>query len=180
MDAVVTDDRPAPDAGRTGVGPARRPRRRGAVAVATGIAAVAAVAAALAWLADGARRAEAGARAFDGRSALVARIDGHAEPLPASAAACANCHRPSAAPRRPDGSAAPDASLGPPLHQAALLAAVERRGGPASRYDAQAFCRLLRTGEDPAGVLLPRAMPRYEIDDTACGQLWTHLMRTGR
>lgn len=157
----------------------RRVRLRWAGAVAAALA-IAAGAAGLSWQAAGERRAEAGARSFDGRTALVARIDGHADPVPPAAAACANCHRPSIAPRRADGTAAPDASLGPLLHRAALLEAVERRGGPASRYDPQSFCRLLRTGQDPAGVLLPRAMPRYDIDDTGCGELWTHLMRIDR
>jgi hypothetical protein len=122
--------------------------------------------------------AEAGARAFDGRAPLVARIDGHAQPLPAAAVACTNCHLPSRTPPSPDGRAAPAASLGPVLHRDALVGPAPRRGGPPSRFDETAFCRLLRTGEDPAGVLLPRAMPRYEIDDAGCGQLWRHLMRT--
>ncbi len=159
---------------------ARRTRIGRGVAIMAALAIAVAAAALWGQRAEDERRAEAGARAFDGRAALVARIDGHAEPLPAAAAACANCHRPSVAPRRADGTAAPDASLGPALHRDALLEAVERRGGPASRYDLQAFCRLLRTGQDPAGVLLPRAMPRYEIDDAACGQLWAHLLRTAR
>jgi hypothetical protein len=58
-----------------------------------------------------------------------------------------------------------------------LTRLLARRGGPPSRFDAAAFCRLLRTGEDPAGVLLPKAMPRYELDDAQCGQLWRFLAR---
>ena len=174
----MTRGRPVP--GAVGGEGERRARIRRPLALAAALAVGAAVVG-LGWqrVADD-RSAEAGARAFDGRIGLVARIDGHADPLPAAAAACANCHRPSVAPRRPDGTPAPDASLGPVLHRDGLIQAVERRGGPASRYDQTAFCRLLRTGEDPAGILLPRAMPRYDIDDAGCGQLWAHLLRTAR
>jgi hypothetical protein len=122
--------------------------------------------------------ADLGERAFDGRVPLVARIVGHEAVLPPLAAACANCHLPNRVPAGPGGAAAADASLGPRLHRAGLTEAAPRRGGPPSRFDEGAFCRLLRTGEDPAGVLLPRAMPRYEIDDAGCSQLWRHLLRT--
>lgn len=122
--------------------------------------------------------ADLGERAFDGREALVARIVGHEATLPPLTAACTNCHLPNRVPAGLDGVAAADASLGPRLTRAGLTASAPRRGGPPSRYDEAAFCRLLRTGEDPAGVLLPRAMPRYEIDDAGCSRLWRHLLRT--
>jgi hypothetical protein len=163
------------------------PRRRAAIALAA-IVALAAAGALAAWTAAqleraraaqaGVLAAEAGARAFDGRTALVARIDGHERALPAQAAACANCHVASRGPAAPDGSRPAAASLGPVLHRAALVEPAPRRGGPPSRFDEASFCRLLRTGEDPAGVLLPRAMPRYELDDAACAQLWQHLRHT--
>ncbi len=146
-------------------------------AVIGAVAAAGVLAATAAWL--GATRGDAeGERAFDGRSPLSARIDGHETPLPAQASACANCHRPSALPAAGDGTPAALASLGPQLTRAGLLEPAARRGGPPSRYDEAAFCRLLRTGQDPAGVMLPRAMPRYELSDAACTQLWRHL--TGR
>ena len=69
------------------------------------------------------------------------------------------------------------ASLGPILDRERLTERVARRGGPPSRFDERSFCRLLRTGEDPAGVILPRAMPRYEIDDADCLRLWRYLTR---
>ena len=122
--------------------------------------------------------ADLGERAFDGRVALVARIVGHEAALPPLTAACANCHLPNRVPAGPDGVAAADASLGPRLTRTGLTEPVSRRGGPPSRFDEAAFCRLLRTGEDPAGVLLPRSMPRYEIDDAGCSRLWRHLLRT--
>lgn len=157
----------------------RRGRR-----IALGAAATIAVLAG-AWVALGAidarREAAQGARAFDGRSPLVGRIDGHAAPLPAAALACANCHLPSARPAGASGptvgAGAATARFGPVLDRAGLTAPVARRGGPPSRFDERAFCRLLRTGEDPAGVLLPRTMPRYEIDDDDCRRLWRHVTR---
>ena len=52
-----------------------------------------------------------------------------------------------------------------------------RRNGPPSRFDEASFCRLLRTGVDPADIVVPRAMPRYAIDDTDCRALWAYLSR---
>jgi hypothetical protein len=136
---------------------------------------------------------EAGARLFDGRAPLRGRIDGHAETMTASAVVCANCHLPgaaaaavttSAATLAASSTASPTAAaavtqtaIGPVLDNGDLTRLLERRGGPPSRFDEAAFCRLLRTGEDPAGVLLPKVMPRYELDDAQCGQLWRLLAR---
>lgn len=103
-----------------------------------------------------------GAALYDGRQPLVARVSGHEQPLPATAARCVNCH---------DGAQA----VGPALNERTLARPVARRGGPPSRYDARALCRLLREGVDPAWVMVPRAMPRYEIDERACEALWAHL-----
>lgn len=104
----------------------------------------------------------AGGQLFDGRRPLVARIAGHELALPAQAWRCANCH-------------AGAQAIGGTLDRARLVAAQARRGGPSSRYDLPAFCRLLRTGVDPAWILIDRTMPRFEIDDLQCKQLWTHL-----
>jgi hypothetical protein len=145
-------------------------------AVIVAVAAAGVLASTVVWL--GVTRGDAdGEQAFEGRSPLSARIDGHESTLPARASACANCHRPSASPAGGDGTPAPAASLGPRLTRAGLLEPAARRGGPPSRYDEAAFCRLLRTGQDPAGVMLPRAMPRYELSDADCMQLWRHLTR---
>ena len=146
-----------------------------------------------------ARLLSAGESLFDGRAPLVARIGGHADPLPPALVACANCHRPApqpvgvalstdrpqddgnrtAGPAGAEGSPARAAlaSPGPLLHRDLLLDPVPRRGGPPSRFDRDAFCRLLQSGEDPAGVLLPRAMPRYAIDSAACDALWRYVTR---
>jgi hypothetical protein len=112
---------------------------------------------------------DAGRAAFTGQSPLVAMMPGHREALPPAAARCSNCH---AAPGLP---AAGNGALGPGLSAATLMRALPRRGGPPSRYDAEALCRALREGVDPAGVMLGSAMPRYRIDDLGCRQLWTLL-----
>ena len=127
-----------------------------AVAVATG-----AIAGATATLEMWQRRAD-GAALYEGRQPLVAHVSGHEQPLPALAARCANCH---------EGAQA----IAPALNERTLAQALPRRGGPPSRYDARVLCRLLRDGLDPALVLVPRAMPRYAIDEPACAALWAYL-----
>lgn len=111
-----------------------------------------------------------GAALFSGDRPPVARIRGHADPLPADAARCSNCHG-------AKGGARPDAGqpFAPELTREYLLLPTARRGGPKSSYDEAAFCRALRSGVDPAWVTLQRAMPRYELDDAACSALWAHL-----
>lgn len=105
-----------------------------------------------------------------GERPLAGQIAGHAQAMPAAALRCINCHGggPGAAP----GDA-------PRLDAVTLTRPLARRGGPPSVYDEQAFCRLLRTGIDPAAVLLPREMPRYRIDDHDCAALWRHLVASG-
>jgi len=111
--------------------------------------------------------ARRGERLFVGQEPLKGAIVGHDDALPAFASKCVNCHDPAASEK---------ASYGSKLTPAALLEAAARRGGPPSRYEARSFCRLLRTGIDPAHVLILRAMPRYEIDDAQCLALWNYLM----
>lgn len=160
----------------TALGSPERAVRRIAVSVVTAAVLLAGACVGLDELA--ARRETAlGARAFDGRAPLDARIEGHLAVLPGGAAACANCHLPSATPIGAAGEPRAAASLGPILDRERLTERLARRGGPPSRFDERSFCRLLRTGEDPAGVILPRAMPRYEIDDAGCQQLWRYLTR---
>lgn len=120
-----------------------------------------------------------GGALWRGELPLTAHIVGHARALPAAASRCVNCH--AVAPVAPAGSAVLAArdSAAPVLSAAQLRATVPRRGGPPSRYDAQAFCTLLRTGVDPAGVLLSRDMPRYTLDPRDCQALWTHLTGSG-
>ncbi len=160
----------------TVLGSPERAVRRIAVGVVTAAALLAGACVGLEELAAR-REAALGARAFDGRAPLEARIEGHLAALPGNAAACANCHLPSATPLGAAGEPRAAASLGPILDRERLTERLARRGGPPSRFDERSFCRLLRTGEDPAGVILPRAMPRYEIDDADCRRLWRYLTR---
>lgn len=116
---------------------------------------------------------------FSGVLPLQGTIVGHSNALPPSAARCINCHAiGSAVPASSPASAA--ASFGPLLTPHGLTGAVARRGGPPSRYDAPAFCRLLRQGVDPAWVIVPRSMPRYALTDADCHALWAHLTDTSR
>jgi hypothetical protein len=105
---------------------------------------------------------EAGQALYDGRRPLAARLVGHDRDLPPQATVCANCH---------SGSSAIAAALTPER----LTRPLPRRGGPPSRYDEAAFCRLLRSGVDPAWVMLPRAMPRYTMGNRQCRELWLAL-----
>lgn len=129
--------------------------------------------AALVWLApalaapgDGAR----GARLFDGRAALPATLAGRDVALPVDASRCANCHL-----RDGPGRPASTAGFGPALTALFLRTRQARRGGPPSAYDAAAFCRVLRTGIDPARVLVDLRMPRYAVGDADCAALWAYL-----
>lgn len=106
---------------------------------------------------------------FTGEAALPGRLAGHATALPTQATRCINCHASDAtAPPGPP-------TLGPPLTRQRLVSMQSRRGGPASRFDAASLCRALRSGVDPAQVLLPTSMPRYEATDAQCADLWAHL-----
>ncbi len=107
---------------------------------------------------------------FTGAVPLRGTIIGHSQALPHESARCINCHAlvttaPTAA----------SASFGPLLSRRHLTATLARRGGPPSRYDQAALCRLLRQGLDPATVMIARAMPRYDISDADCQSLWLLL-----
>ena len=117
---------------------------------------------------------------FNGAASLHGTISGHASALPPAAARCINCHAISSAAPGRSASAAAAGSFGPQLTPKGLTGAVARRGGPPSRYDAPAFCRLLREGVDPAWVMVPRSMPRYEVSDADCQALWAHLTEPSR
>lgn len=120
-----------------------------------------------------------GKRLFAGDAPMVGRIAGHELVLPSRANRCINCHAAGAAlPSRAASASTP--SFGPTLTANLLLGSHSRRGGPPSRYDEAAFCRLLRTGVDPAYVIVVRAMPRYELSAQDCRALWTHLTETER
>lgn len=111
-----------------------------------------------------------GARWFVGSMPLQARMVGHAQDLPAAAAACINCH----------GAGASNERFAVALDRAWLTQAQTRRGGPSSRYNATSFCRVLREGIDPAWVVVNQTMPRYQVTDLQCRALWMHLTQAGR
>lgn len=124
-----------------------------------------------------------GQRLFAGTEPMRGRIAGHADALPALASRCVNCHAPGrstvAAPAA--SAAAPtNTSFAPLLTPAYLTVPVARRGGPPSRYDEATFCRALRTGIDPAYVIVSRSMPRYDVNDADCRALWRHLTEAAR
>lgn len=119
---------------------------------------------------DGASAAR-GRQLFEGEVALAARVVGQDFSLPAEASRCVNCHGGATASSSP----AVSQRVGPALTRAALTDAVRRRGGPPSRYDDASLCKLLRSGVDPAHVIILRTMPRYEISDADCRSLWQHL-----
>ncbi|MDM0108044.1 hypothetical protein QTH97_24055 [Variovorax sp. J22R24] len=110
-----------------------------------------------------------GARLFDGTEPLAGTLSGHSAPLPAAATRCSQCHAGPGAP------GATGSSFAPLLDRHLLLDARPRRGGPPVAYEAVTFCRTLRTGVDPAHVVLPRAMPRFDVDDGQCAALWEYL-----
>jgi len=97
------------------------------------------------------------------------------ERLPPAATRCINCHAPTAVREGAARAGLAEGSFGPLLNADLLQTPQARRGGPPSRYDSHSLCHLLRTGIDPAWVTLPRSMPRYELSDQDCTQLWQHL-----
>lgn len=102
---------------------------------------------------------------FHGQAPLVARIRHHEHALPAIASRCSNCH-----------GAGAGADI-PRLTGAMLTRAQPRLGGPAIGYDEASFCRLLRTSITPNHIVLPQAMPQYQLSDGQCAALWTYLQR---
>lgn len=119
-----------------------------------------------------------GAELFDGSAPLSGRLSGHDELLPAEAVRCSNCHELETAKRtrRSALSSTPVENVGPLLGPSSLTRAAKRRGGPPSLYTEQTFCRLLREGVDPAQIVIPQLMPRYELGEKDCEALWNHLV----
>lgn len=125
---------------------------------------------------------EDGRRLLDGRTGLKARIAGQDFHLPTQASRCGNCHGSTpAAAATPTNSSLSIGPAGPAVRPAPVLDAAlfrnrqARRGGPPSSYDSVSFCRLLRTGIDPASVMVGREMPRFDISAEDCASLWACL-----
>ena len=110
-----------------------------------------------------------GARLFDGTEPLAGTLSGHSAPLPVEATRCTHCHT------GPGASAGAASQFASPLDRRRLREALPRRGGPPVAYEQASFCRTLRTGVDPAHIVLPRAMPRFDADDAQCAALWDYL-----
>lgn len=138
-----------------------------------GVLAGGAVGAAL-WLGPGQHAAQAarGARLFDGSEPLVATLSGHTTPLPPDTARCIQCHT---GPTTTTSTTSAQPLPGPVLDRRHLRDALPRRGGPPIAYELATFCRAVRSGVDPASVVLPRTMPRFDIDDARCEALWRYL-----
>jgi hypothetical protein len=146
--------------------------------------------------------ARRGARLFRGEAPLAASLRGHDQVLPPDALRCSNCHvvdvpdsglagaalasatGPSAEPANSRSTAAAAVAaaaaapmpLPPRLGAQPLQQPLRRRGGPPSAYTVDSFCRLLRTGVDPAQVVTSQAMPVYRISDADCFALWAFLL----
>ncbi len=112
-----------------------------------------------------------GRRMFLGDASLQGAIVGHPEALAPRLVACANCHQ-------GGGTGLAAASFGPRLDGTQLTEMRGRRGGPPSAFSPASFCRMLRTGVDPASILITRQMPRYTLDDNQCLGLWHYLTET--
>jgi hypothetical protein len=105
---------------------------------------------------------------FFGEQPLKGTIREHQGMLPPEVVKCTNCHT---AGKQPGA----EAGVAPRIDRSLLLVERQRRGGPPSSYGAESFCRLLRTGIDPAHILIAREMPVYAVDDAQCAGLWRFL-----
>ena len=135
-------------------------RRLWAITLAAGLPA-------LAGASPEADRLALGAALFHGTPALSARLRHQDLSLPPRASRCSNCHVGDSR----------QSALGPRLDADWLLASRPRHGGPATRYERDSFCRLLRTGVAPADIIVAQAMPTYQLDEAQCDALWRHLTR---
>lgn len=127
--------------------------------------------------------AERGEKLFKGELPLTGKIVGNPSALPVMATRCINCHASAAVSAVPGSASARTAirqlqGFGPALDADLLTRNRPRRGGPPSHYDEAGFCRLLQSGVDPAYVIIPRVMPRYELSADDCHALWTYVLST--
>jgi len=111
-------------------------------------------------------RLELGRKLVLGVEPLKGRMVGHDLDLPTATVRCQNCHKIGQEPGK---------SFAPRLSQASLTGLVKRRGGPPSRYDVATFCGVLADGVDPAHVMIPQTMPRYNLTEQECAALWTYV-----
>lgn len=116
-----------------------------------------------------AKQLQRGLAIFRGETPVAGRVVGHDLALPTLATRCTNCHE---APSGPQD----NKPFALALTSQRLLTAQSRRGAPPSTFDANRLCELLRNGIDPAQVMVSTTMPRYEITDAQCEDLWAHLI----
>ncbi len=120
---------------------------------------------------------------FRGEQAIPAHLAGQTMPLPAMATRCINCHETRQPAALTDGAsgasgasgAVPARTYASPLSAVWLKEARLRHGGPATAYDAQSLCQVLRSGIDPAKVMVSTVMPRYDTTEAQCTALWAYL-----
>lgn len=129
------------------------------------------------WLRSSTR--DRGAQLFHGKVPLTGHLVGHPDALPSEAVQCQNCHKleadPPPKPVQAGQSPALVETVGPTLGPTLLTQLAPRRGGPASEYTQDAFCRLLREGIDPSQIMIPQLMPRYTLTDAECKALWSYI-----
>lgn len=109
---------------------------------------------------------------YRGALPLSGRLVGHDMALPTLATRCINCHAAGTSETRGRDALA---RFGARLDGASLTGLQSRRGGPATRFDPASLCEVLRTGRDPAQILISSTMPRYDVSETQCRDLWTYL-----
>lgn len=128
------------------------------------------------WWYQQAQQSE-GEALFRGEQPLPAHLAGQTMPLPAMATRCINCHETRQPAALTDGAsaAASARTYASPLSAVWLKEARLRHGGPATAYDAQSLCQVLRNGIDPAKVMVSTVMPRYDATEAQCTALWAYL-----
>lgn len=128
------------------------------------------------WWHQQAQQSE-GEALFRGAQAIPAHLAGQTMPLPAMATRCINCHETRQPAALTDGAsaAASARTYASPLSAVWLQEARLRHGGPATAYDTQSLCQVLRNGIDPAKVMVSTVMPRYDATEAQCSALWAYL-----
>lgn len=122
-----------------------------------------------------------GRKLYTGQLPVTAQLRGQDIALPPMASRCVNCHSNAASQASGKTNTATDKlaqNFGPALEAGVLRNRQSRRGGPASSYELGSFCRVLRTGIDPAHILISRNMPVFQINDEQCSALWQFLNQT--
>ncbi|MBR7779701.1 hypothetical protein [Undibacterium rugosum] len=127
------------------------------------------------------RDPDLGRKLYMGAISVPAQLRGQDIVLPPMASRCVNCHSSASSQASGKAYAAADKlaqNFGPVLEAGMLSNRQSRRGGPASSYELASFCRVLKTGIDPAHILISRNMPVFQMNDEQCEALWQFLNQT--